>query len=137
MFYLWNDFQNGQLACNIYFRKNFTLNLMSVYRGFCQCFIFSSVELSLLCKSRFFSRIHTCITLAKFYYHKNFFINSRNNENTRTFCKIWSIMTIMALVRRQCRSGGFIVNFEQISQVLLVFHLLTLNNYLQAGNQVY
>ena len=38
-----------------------------------------------------------------------------NNENTRTMCEIWR------------QSGVFIVNFEQISQIVLVFPSLTLN----------
>ena len=49
-----------------------------------------------------------------------------NNRNTRTRCKICSKLTIKTPERRR-RSGVFIVNFEYISYIPLVFLLLTLN----------
>ena len=56
------------------------------------------------------------------------------NRNTRTRCEICSKLTIKTSVRRHwCRSrvwrssGVFIVNFEHISQLVLVILLLTLN----------
>ena len=50
-----------------------------------------------------------------------------NNGNTRTRCEICSKLTIK--MPRQCRrrSGVFIVNFERILYLVLVFLLLTLN----------
>ena len=51
-----------------------------------------------------------------------------NNRNTRTRCEICSKLTINTLERRQWRrSGVFIVNFEHISHLVLVFLLLTLS----------
>ena len=51
-----------------------------------------------------------------------------NNRNTRTRCEICSKLTINAPERRHWRgSGVFIVNFEHISHLVLVFLLLTLN----------
>ena len=51
-----------------------------------------------------------------------------NNGNTRTRCELCSKLTIKTPERRQWRrSGFFIVNFEDTSHLLLVFHLLTLN----------
>ena len=51
-----------------------------------------------------------------------------NNRNTRTRCEIYSKLTINTPERRQWRrSGVFIVNFEHISHLVLVFLLLTLN----------
>ena len=51
-----------------------------------------------------------------------------NNKNTRTKCEICSKLTIKTPERRQERgSGVFIFNFEHISQLVLVFLLLTLN----------
>ena len=51
-----------------------------------------------------------------------------NNRNTRTRCEIYSKLTIKTPERRQWRrSGVFIVNFEHISRLGLVFSLLTLN----------
>ena len=51
-----------------------------------------------------------------------------NNRNTRTRCEICSKLTIKTPERRhQRRSGVFIVNFEHISHLVLVFLLLTLN----------
>ena len=51
-----------------------------------------------------------------------------NDRNSRTRCKICSNLTIKIPERRQWyRSGIFIVNFEHISHLALVFLLLTLN----------
>ena len=51
-----------------------------------------------------------------------------NNRNTRTRCEICSKLTINTPERRYWRrSGVFIVNFEHISHLALVFLLLTLN----------
>ena len=52
-----------------------------------------------------------------------------NNRNARTRCKICSKLTIKTPERRHWRlSGVFIINFEHISHLVLVFFLLlTLN----------
>ena len=51
-----------------------------------------------------------------------------NNRNIRARCEICSELTIKIPERRHWRrSGIFIVNFEQISHLVLVFLLLTLN----------
>ena len=54
-----------------------------------------------------------------------------NNRSTRTRCKICSKVTIKTLERRHKRHkrrfGVIIVNFEYISQLALVFLLLTLS----------
>ena len=45
-------------------------------------------------------------------------------------CEIYSKLTIVTLKRRQWRrSGVFIVNFEEISKIAVVFPLLTLKKY--------
>ena len=50
-----------------------------------------------------------------------------NNRNTRTRCEICSKLIIKTPERRHWRrSGFFIVNFEHISDFILVFLLLTL-----------
>ena len=50
-----------------------------------------------------------------------------NNRSTRTRCEICSELTIETPERHQWRhSGIFIVNFEHISHLVLVFLLLTL-----------
>ena len=50
-----------------------------------------------------------------------------NNKNIRTMCEICSKLTIKIPERHHWgRSGIFIVNFEHISDVALVFLLLTL-----------
>ena len=60
------------------------------------------------------------------------------NGNTRTRCEICSKLTIKTPERRQWRlSGVFIVNFELISHLVLVFLLLTLNMELPARIFVY
>ena len=51
-----------------------------------------------------------------------------SNRNTRTRCEICSKLTIKTLEQcHWCRSGVFIVNFEHILHLGLVFLLLTLN----------
>ena len=51
-----------------------------------------------------------------------------NNRNIRTRYEIFSKLTIKTQERRQWRlSGVFIVNFEHISHLVLVFLLLTWN----------
>ena len=50
------------------------------------------------------------------------------NRNSRTRCEMYSKLTIKTLERRHWRSSGFfIVKFEHISNLVLVFLLLTLN----------
>ena len=57
-----------------------------------------------------------------------------NNRNTRTRCEICSKLTIRTPERRQLRhSGVFIVNFEHISHLVLVFQLLTFNMQMPTG----
>ena len=57
-----------------------------------------------------------------------------NNRNTRTRCEICSKLTIKIPERRQWRrSGIFIVNFEHILHLVLVFLLLTLSRYMPIG----
>ena len=50
-----------------------------------------------------------------------------NNRDTRKICEICSKLTIKTPERCHCRcSGVFIVNFQHISHLVLVFLLLTL-----------
>ena len=51
-----------------------------------------------------------------------------NNANTKTMCEICSKLAIKTPERRHWRrSGAFIVNYEQISHIVFVFPLTTLN----------
>ena len=57
-----------------------------------------------------------------------------NNRNSRKRCEICSKLTIKTLERHQWgRPDVFIVNFEHISHLVLVFLLLTLNRQMSAG----
>ena len=57
-----------------------------------------------------------------------------NNGNSRTRCERCSKLTIKTPERRHWRrSGVLIVNFEHISQLVLVFLLLTLNMQMPTG----
>ena len=57
-----------------------------------------------------------------------------NNRNTRTKCEICSKLTIKTPERCHWRrSDVFIVNFEHISHLVLVFLLLALNMQLPAS----
>ena len=61
-----------------------------------------------------------------------------NNRNTRKRCEICSQVTIKTAERRLWRrSGVFIVNFEHISRLFLVFPLLTLIKLMLAGQPIY
>ena len=56
------------------------------------------------------------------------------NTNVRKNCQICPKLTIKTLKRSQwCNSGVFIVNFELISHLFLVFSLLPLNKKIFAG----
>ena len=56
-----------------------------------------------------------------------------NNRSTTTSCEICSKLTTKTPERRHWRRFGvFIVNFEYISQLVLVFLLLTLNRQIPA-----
>ena len=58
----------------------------------------------------------------------NIYLFKINYRNTRKRCKICSKLTIKTLERCHWRRfGSFIVNFEHILHLLLVFPLLTLN----------
>ena len=58
----------------------------------------------------------------------NIYLIKVNNRNTRKRCEIFSKLTIKTPEWRRCRrSGVFIVNFENISQLFPVFLLLTLS----------
>ena len=57
-----------------------------------------------------------------------------NNRNGRTRFEIYSKLTIKIPKRRHWRrSGIFIVNFEHITHLALVFLLLTLSRLMPAG----
>ena len=59
-----------------------------------------------------------------------------NNRNTRRRCEICSKLTIkIPEPRHWRRSGIFIVNFEHISHLALVFLLLTLSRKMAAGSE--
>ena len=55
------------------------------------------------------------------------FLLKFNNRNTRKRCEICSKLTIKLFCKQWRRSSLFIVNFEHISHLFLMFLLLTLN----------
>ena len=70
----------------------------------------------------------------RIFYSANIYLFKVNNRNTRKRCEIFSKFTIKTPERRQWRrSGVFIVNFENISHIFLVFLLLTLNKQMLVG----
>ena len=59
-----------------------------------------------------------------------------NNRNTRARCEICSKLTIKIPERCQWhRCGVFIINFEHISHLVLMFLLSTLSRYMLAGKR--
>ena len=62
-------------------------------------------------------------------YPSQYLLVQVNNGNAITMCEVCSKLTVKTPERRDwCCSGVFVVNFEQSSQIVLVFPLLTLNN---------
>ena len=62
------------------------------------------------------------------YFPAGIYLLKVNDRNSRTRCEICSKLTIKIPERRHWRrSGIFIVNFEHILHLVLVFLLLTLN----------
>ena len=70
-----------------------------------------------------------------FYYPADIYLLKVNNGNTRTRCEICPKLTVKTPEHSGC-PGTFIVSFEHISHLVLVFLLLTLNMWLPAGNPV-
>ena len=59
-----------------------------------------------------------------------------NNGNTKTMYEICPWLTLKTPEWRHCRrSGVFIATFEQISHIVLVFRLLTINKWMPAGSE--
>ena len=57
-----------------------------------------------------------------------------SNGNTRTMCEICSKLTGKTPERHQwCRFGGYIIDLEQFSDLVLVFPLMTLHKLIPAG----
>ena len=70
----------------------------------------------------------SCISKVCKVYPAGIYLLKVNNRKTRTRCEICSKLTIKTPERRHWRrSGVFIVNFEHISDFVLVFRMLTLN----------
>ena len=98
-----------------------------------ECFVIIVNEYVILCSENFITG-----NVVKIY----FFLTCRFSSKTqpavtcskltiRTRCEIWSKLTIKIPERRHWRrSEIFIVNFEHISHLVLVFLLLTLSIYL-------
>ena len=73
----------------------------------------------------FAKKLHKCLTRS---YPVDSYMLKVNKRNIRTGCEICSKLTIKTPEQRQWRhSGVFIVNFEYIADLVLVFLLLTLN----------
>ena len=77
----------------------------------------------LLKKSLMENFIFCAVTQCRPQYPANFYMFKINNGNTRKSCEICSKLTIKTPERRR-RSGAFIINFEHILHIFLVFLLL-------------
>ena len=68
------------------------------------------------------------------FYPANIYLFKVNNRNIRKRCKICLMLTIKTLERSNWRrSDDFIVDFEYISRLFVVFLFLTLNKSIFAG----
>ena len=73
-------------------------------------------------------KIILVLTTFSFGFLANIYFFKLNNRNTRKRCEICSKLTIKTPERGQRRcSGVFIVNFEHILHLFLMFPLLALN----------
>ena len=70
-----------------------------------------------------------CMTRAK---SVGIYLFNVNHQNTGTMCEICSKLSMTPEQLHWRRSDFFIVNFEQISRIALVFSLLTLNKQISA-----
>ena len=100
----------------------FFIHVISSSSGCCLAFVwfFANFSLMLLIKVLL---IKKCI-----FYPAGIYLLKVNNRNTRKRCQICSKLTIKTPEQRHSwrHSGVFIVKFEHISHLLLVFLLLTL-----------
>ena len=71
-------------------------------------------------------RVYQTANLQPISYLVAIYLLKGNNRNTRTRCEICSKLIKQSNDAKR-RSGAFIVNFEHISHLVLVFLLLTLN----------
>ena len=79
------------------------------------------------------SRKSTMLTVLNSFSTCNY-MSTVNNRKTRTKCEICSKLTIKTTERHHClRPVVFIVNFEHISHIVLVFLLFNLSRYMSAG----
>ena len=78
-------------------------------------------------KTRFKNSSKCCNKTRITHYPTNIYLLKVNNRNSRKRCEICSKLTIKTRERRRRRSGVFIVNFEHVSHLFLLFLLLTLN----------
>ena len=90
--------------------------------------LFSLCYLSKIVKNFGFMRNKICHDIKNsFIKPAGIYLLKVSNGNTRARCDICSKLTIKTLERLQWRrSGVFIVNFEHISHLVLIFLLLTL-----------
>ena len=78
-----------------------------------------------------------CDIFSNYYNQAGIYLFKVNNKNAITRCEICPKLTIRTPERRHCRrSGVFIVNFENILHLVLVFLLLALNMKLPAGRRL-
>ena len=83
----------------------------------------------------FLNFMQLCIVIEHWINPFGIYLFKVNNRNTRTRCEICSKLTIKTSERHHWRrSGVFIVNFEHILHLVVVFLLLTLNRQMPTGN---
>ena len=92
---------------------------------------FSKIFQKIITSGRLWRQGITCYEINQ----ANIYFFTVNNENTRTMCEICPKLILKTPERRQwIRSGVFIIDFEQIAHIVLVFPLLTLHKWIPTGN---
>ena len=94
----------------------------------------SPVSFSKFFRAAFFEKIKTTTSEYDIHNPANIYLFKVNKRKTKKSCEICSMSAIKTPKRRHWRRAGvFIVNFEHISNLVLVFLLLTLNNLILTG----
>ena len=120
---LWTYFRPFSTVCIVYFEQvKVCWSIFPVPR-----YVNALITFELIPPSPFYIYRHPSISVG-------IYLLKINNRNTRARYEICSKLTINTPERHQeQRSGVFIVNFEYISHLALVFLLITWNMYLPTG----
>ena len=110
------------------FSKSSAKLFVIIFFFYIKALLLISFSSSAVCPLFFFIYMNRSIIITIFNIPTGNYLFKVNNSNTRTKCEIYSKLTIKTPKRPHwCYSRIFIVNFELISHLVLLFLLLTLS----------